>query len=74
MGERGANDDGGDRQLAVGNIDKDRWGRRQALEGGTMAEVSSNVSGVAVVNGTNSGGGQGLRRTMAGVGGGGWGM
>ena len=33
MGERGANDDGGDRQLAVGNFDDDRGQRRQALEG-----------------------------------------
>ena len=32
-GERGANDDGGDRQLAVGNVDDNRQQRRQALEG-----------------------------------------
>ncbi len=32
-GERGANNDGGDRQLAVGNVDDDRRQWRQALEG-----------------------------------------
>ena len=32
-GERGANNDGGDRQLAVGDVDNDRRHRRQALEG-----------------------------------------
>ena len=31
--ERGANDDGGDRQLAVGDVDNNRWQRRQALKG-----------------------------------------
>jgi hypothetical protein len=32
-GERGANNDGGDWQLAVGNVDEDRQQWRQALEG-----------------------------------------
>ena len=32
-GERGANNDGGNRQLAVGDVDDDRQQRRQALEG-----------------------------------------
>ncbi len=34
-----------------------------------MAEVSDDVSGAAVANGANSGGGQGLQRTAAGWGG-----
>ena len=33
-----------------------------------MAEVSGDVSGAAVANGANSGGGQGLRRIAAGGG------
>ena len=32
-GERGADDEGGDRQLTVGNVDDDRQQRRHALEG-----------------------------------------
>ncbi len=33
MGERGANNDGGDRQLAVGNVDDIRRQQNQALKG-----------------------------------------
>ena len=33
MGEGGADDDGGDRRLAVGDVDNDRRQQRQALEG-----------------------------------------
>ncbi len=32
-GERGADNDGGDRQLTDSNVDNDRQQRRQALEG-----------------------------------------
>ncbi len=59
-GERGADDDGSDWQLAVGDVEDNRRQQRQALEGKTMVEVSGNVSGMAVANGSKQ-----QRRTRA---------
>ena len=53
---------------AVGDVDDDRRRRRQALEEEDDGGSLGRLFGCAVVNGANSGGGQGLRRIAAGGG------
>jgi hypothetical protein len=49
-GDGGVDDDSGDWQLVVGDVDNNRRRRRQALEGEDNGKVSSDVSGAAVAN------------------------